>query len=780
MLAQTEPWLHRESVDDGTTAAQSASLLALSNGYIGIRGAIEEDSAGVGIGTLLNGFFENVPAMIADAGYGDPLVDEVLAPVADGTRIELTVEGEPLDVETGDVIAHIRELDLLNGQLTRSLRWRSPAGHYVSIRTRRLVSLHHREIAAIEYEVESDSEVRVQIRSTLTVPSAERATSDDPRAGSQAADIALLPVEAVSVADQAVLIHRTRVSGLTVAAGMAHRTDDSGVCDTRIDKLGSSATWSASFLVKPQRPIRFVKSLAYHWTAEIRPDELLGSCRTSLDIAESLGFDQLARLQQNDLAVMWGSGDMEVDGDVEIQHALRYALFQIHTNSACADGHGIPAKGLTGKGYNGHTFWDTEIFLLPLLMHCAPEHAAAALRWRSSALPQARDRARELGLRGAAFPWRTISGAECSGYLPAGTAAFHVNADIAFAFTAYIASTGDNDFERDVGVPVLVETARLWASLGHHDRENHDRFSIDGVTGPDEYSTLVDNNAYTNLMAKANLLAAIDVVERYGTEHCGVENEELSTWRAAAGAIFIPFDEALGIHLQDEDFSRHERFNFDDIGPDQYPLFLHVPYFQLYRKQVIKQPDLVLAMALHPDAFERKQAVRNFAHYEALTVRDSTLAAGTLSVMAARLGDLQLAYDYFAEAVLLDHHDLAHNTADGLHLATLGGGWTAAVQGFAGVRVRDKRLTFSPRLPTQLDRMAFTYAFRGRRIRVELSRLQASYELIEGPDIKVEHWGSVLELTKDEAETAAIPEASDVECFRQPAGRAPTRRRPLG
>lgn len=778
MLAQTEPWLHRASSDDGTTAAQSASLLALSNGYIGIRGATEEGSPGAGSGTLLNGFFENVPAGITDAGYGDPPIDEALAPVADGTRIELTIEGEPLDVETGNVIAHTRELDFLTGQMTRSLRWRSPAGHEVFIRTRRLVSLRHREIAAIEYEVESDSEVRVEIRSTLAVRSGERPTSADPRAGSHEADTALLPVDATKVGDRAVLIHRTRVSGLTVAAGMAHQTDDC-VCETRIDKLGSTATWNASFLLKPRRPIRFAKFLAYHWTSERPPAELLRRCRASLDTAASLGFDELARLQHDDLAVMWRTGDIEIGGDNELQHALRYALFQIHMNAACADGHGIPAKGLTGRGYSGHTFWDTEIFLLPLLMHCAPGHAAAALRWRSSTLPQARARARELGLSGAAFPWRTISGAECSGYLPAGTAAFHVNADIAFAFTAFVAATGDQDFERDVAVPVLVETARLWVSLGYHDHDNHDRFSIDGVTGPDEYSVLVDNNAYTNLMAKANLLSAIDVVERYGSEHCGVGSKELSTWRVAAAAIFLPFDEVLGIHLQDEDFSRHEHFNFDDVGPDHYPLFLHVPYFHLYRKQVIKQPDLVLAMALHPAAFEREQAVRNFAHYEALTVRDSTLAAGTLSAVAARLGDMQLAYDYFAEAILLDHHDLARNTADGLHLATLGGGWTAAIQGFAGAQVLDGRLAFSPRLPTQLDRMAFTYAFRGRQLRVELSQIQANYELTKGSALRIEHWGNALELTKGIPETATIPDAPGVECFRQPAGRAPARRRPL-
>ena len=326
--------------------------------------------------------------------------------------------------------------------------------------------------------------------------------------------------------------------------------------------------------------------------------------------ARALGFEGLAARQRAALDVVWARADIELDGDPEIQHALRYALFQLHQNTACAAGRAIPAKGLTGPGYNGHTFWDTEIFLLPVLTYCAPQHEAEALRWRASTLPQAQAKARRLGLRGAAFPWRTIAGEECSGYLPAGTAAFHVNADIAHAVTRYVAATGDERFEREAGAPLLVETARLWASLGYHDERRGGRFSIDGVTGPDEYSALVDNNLYTNLMAQANLRAAADAVERHGGEALGVEPGEVTAWRRAADAMTIPYDAELGVHLQDEDFARHAPFDFEATPPEHYPLLLHVPYFQLYRRQVVKQPDLVLAMALRGDAFtaEEKRA----------------------------------------------------------------------------------------------------------------------------------------------------------------------------
>lgn len=400
------------------------------------------------------------------------------------------------------------------------------------------------------------------------------------------------------------------------------------------------------------------------------------------------------------------------------------------------------------------------------------------LRWRASTLPKARIRARQLGLRGAAFPWRTISGEECSGYFPAGTAAFHVNADIAHAVVSYVTATGDERFEREAGAPLLVETARLWASLGYHDDRRDGRFSIDGVTGPDEYSALVDNNLYTNLMAQANLRAAAEVVERHGAAALGVEPGETATWRRAADAMTIPYDPKLGVHLQDEDFARHASFDFGSTTPEHYPLLLHVPYFQLYRRQVVKQPDLVLAMALRGDSFTAEEKRRNFAYYEARTVRDSSLAAGTEAVVAAEVGDVQLAYDYLAEAALLDHQDIHRNTADGLHLAALAGGWMAVIAGLAGAREHDGRLSFAPRLPVPLSRIAFPFAFRGRQLHVEITPAAATYRLRAGAPLELEHWGTPLTVIREAPAVRPIPPAPAVDPLHQPSGRAPRRRRP--
>ncbi|HEY9525260.1 MAG TPA: glycosyl hydrolase family 65 protein, partial [Thermopolyspora sp.] len=448
--------------------------------------------------------------------------------------------------------------------------------------------------------------------------------------------------------------------------------------------------------------------------------------------ARRTGWDGLLAEQRDVLDQFWEGADIEIDGDAEVQQAVRFALFHILQAGARAEQRPIPAKGLTGTGYDGHTFWDTEMFVLPVLTYTWPRAAGDVLRWRQITLGPALDRARQLGLAGAAFPWRTIRGQECSGYWPAGTAAFHIGADIADAVVRYIDATEDVEFERETGLELLTQTARLWRSIGHHDAKG--RFRIDGVTGPDEYSALADNNIYTNLMARQNLYEAAEAAARHPdlAAELGVTTEETALWRDAAAAVFIPFDELRQVHQQSEGFTDHAEWNFEATRSDQYPLLLNFPYFDLYRKQVVKQADLVLAMHKCGECFTAEQKARNFAYYEALTVRDSSLSASTQAVMAAEVGQLELAHDYLAEAALMDLHDLEHNTRDGLHMASLAGGWMAIVEGLGGMRAKHGELSFAPRLPGQITRLAFHIRYRDRLIRVTATDEAAEYELIYG------------------------------------------------
>src|SRR6185503_8598476 len=299
-------------------------------------------------------------------------------------------------------------------------------------------------------------------------------------------------------------------------------------------------------------------------------------------------------------------------------------------------------------GYDGHAFWDTEGFVLPLLTYTASTAAADALRWRASTLALARDRAALLDLKGAAFPWRTIHGEECSAYWPAGTAAWHVNADIAMAFERYRVVTGDNSLEDECGLAVLVETARLWLSLGHHDR--HGVWHIDGVTGPDEYTGIVRDNVFTNMMAANNLRAAADACARLADSAyaMGITTEETAAWRDAADAAHIPVDPELCVHPQCEGFTTLAEWNFS--ANTTYPLLLNEPYVRLYPAQVLKQADLVLAMHWQSHAFTPEQKARNVDYYEPRMVRDSSLSACTQAVLCAEVGHLELAHDYAHEA----------------------------------------------------------------------------------------------------------------------------------
>ncbi|HEX7267756.1 MAG TPA: glycosyl hydrolase family 65 protein, partial [Streptosporangiaceae bacterium] len=528
--------------------------------------------------------------------------------------------------------------------------------------------------------------------------------------------------------------------------------------------------------VKPGQRLRLTKLVAYGWSGTRSLPAVRDQVWAALSGAKQTGWDGLLAEQREYLDDFWHRADVEIDGDAEVQQAVRFGLFHVLQAGARGENRPIPAKGLTGPGYDGHTFWDTETFVLPVLTLTAPDAAASALQWRHSTLPAAVERAAQLGYQGATFPWRTINGKEASGYWPAGTAAFHINADIADAVVRYVDATGDEAFARGVGMDLLTQTARLWRSLGHHDAQG--RFHIDGVTGPDEYSALADDNVYTNLMARHNLLAAADTAKRYPdrARELGIDLEESASWRDAAEHMHIPFDVALGVHQQAEGFTRHQMWDFAHTPPENYPLLLHYPYLDLYRKQVVKQADLVLAMQLRPDSFTAEQKARNFDYYEQLTVRDSSLSACTQAVMAAEVGHLGLAFDYLGEAALMDLHDLEHNTRDGVHIASLAGAWVAVVNGFAGLRHREGAFSFSPRLPEGLTRLAFSLLIRGQRLRVEVNHTSARYLLEDGEPLEIAHHGELVKLAPGKPQDRPISAIPPRPQPTQPPGREPAAR----
>ncbi len=771
-----EPWAVRETHLDLDVLAQTESVFALANGHIGLRANLDEGEPFAVPGTYLNSFYELRPLPYAEAGYGYPESGQTIVNVTNGKIIRLLVDDEPFDVRYGRLLTHERELDLRAGLLRRHVEWASPAGATVRVRSTRLVSFVQRSAAAILYEVEpTDAPLRVVVQSELVANEPGTRSEADPRA----AAVLEAPLQSEEFADRGArvgLVHSTRRSKLLMAAAMDHLVDGPEGTETAAESAPDVGRVTIAANLSPGESLRMVKFIAYGWSSQRSLPAVRDQVAAALTEARHTGWEGLLAAQQAYLDEFWDSADVELEGDAELQQALRFALFHTLQAGARAEQRAIAAKGLTGPGYDGHTFWDTERFVLPVLTYTAPATAGDALRWRHSTLDLARDRAGQLGLAGAAFPWRTIRGQECSGYWPAGTAAFHIGADIADAVIRYQAATEDDDFEREVGLELLVETARLWRSLGHHDANG--RFRIDGITGPDEYSALADDNVYTNLLAQKNLRGAADAVARHPRQAAalGADLEEAAAWRDAAQDIVVPWDEALGVHPQSEGFTDHQTWDFAHTAPEQYPLLLHFPYFDLYRKQVVKQADLVLALHWRGDAFTDEEKARDFAYYEALTVRDSSLSACTQAVIAAEVGHLELAYSYFGEAALMDLNDLEHNTRDGVHIAALAGAWLAAVAGFGGMRDHDGKLTFAPRLPPRLERLVFRLLFRGRRLKVEVNKAHATYTLLDGDSLEIGHHGQTISVSTKEPVERPIPPAVERPPPNQPPGRAPTRR----
>ncbi|MEE6281794.1 glycoside hydrolase family 65 protein [Georgenia sp. MJ170] len=744
-----EPWCLRERHLDLDELPVTESLFALSNGHLGLRGNLDEGEPAGQRGTYLSGFYENHPLPYAEGGYGYPESGQTIVNVTNGKLIRLLVDDEPFDVRYGEMLSHERVLDLRAGTLRREVEWVSPAGRQVIVRSTRLVSFTHRAIAAIEYEVEPvDAETRLIVQSELVAnDDAPVVRTGDPRVADALKD-PLEPLGRDVEQDGAILMHRTRRSGLSMAAGMDHVIECPQQYEVEHEARDDWARTTVVTVLQPGETLRIVKYIGYGWSGTRSEHSLRDQVAAALTSARYAGWDRLLLDQSAYLDDFWAGADVEVEGDPVIQQAVRFALFQVLQAGARTERRAIGAKGLTGTGYNGHTFWDIEGFVLPVLVMTAPEAAADALRWRASTLPLARERAATLRLQGAAFPWRTIHGEETSAYWPAGTAAFHLNADIARAFEYYRNSTGDESLDRECGAEVLIETARLWMSLGHHDRNG--TWRVQGVTGPDEYTAVIDDNVFTNLMAARNLRAAIGACERHPdiADDLGVTDEDRAGWLAAAQAVHIPYDEQLGVHPQSEGFTSFGEWDFD-ADTVAYPLMLHAPYFQLYRKQVIKQADLVLAMHWCGEVFTDKEKAWNFDYYERRTVRDSSLSAGTQAVIAAEVGHLDLSYAYLHEAALVDLRNLQANTDQGLHIASLAGAWTALVDGFGGLRDGGPMLRVDPALPEQITRLAFRLRWRGMAVLVETTHDEVVCSLIDGDELELELYGERVRATAD-------------------------------
>jgi alpha,alpha-trehalose phosphorylase len=770
-----EPWSVTESELHLDLLAQTESIFALSNGHIGLRANLDEGEPAGSPGTFLNSFYEVRPLPYAESAYGNPEAGQTMINVINGKIFRLLVDDEPFDVRYGRLTRHERRLDLRDGVLQRVAEWTSPAGQSVIVRSTRLVSFSHRSIAAIVYEVEAVGDsalIGVQSELVANEPVSPPGNSPDPREAA-ALEAPLVPMFNSHNGLRVNLLHHTKQSGLIVAAGMDHVVEGPEGTVTAAESQPNLGRLTVSTELQAGEKLRIIKFIGYGWSSQRSAPSLRDQVDMALASARRTGWEGLLKDQREFLADVWERADIELDGDPALQQAVRFALFHVVQAGARAELRAIPAKGLTGSGYDGHTFWDMDAYTLPVLTYVSPDAARDALLWRHSTLDLAKARAKVLGLQGATFPWRTIRGQECSAYWPAGTAAFHINADVADAVRRYLFATGDHDFEVGPGLELVVNTARLLRSLGHHDSRGG--FRIDRATGPDEYTALCDNNVYTNLMAARNMEVAANLCVRHMRHagQLGVTEEEVASWRDAAAAIVVPFDEQARITQQCDDFTHLRAWDFEHTPPEDYPLLLHHHNYTLYSSRVVKQADLVFAMYLFGDRWDKEQKERDFAFYELVTVRDSSLSAAIQGVVAAEVGHLDLAWDYLTETSFIDLRDLAFNTRDGIHLAALSGCWHVIVAGFGGMRDHGGGLSFAPRLPPRLTRLSFGLVYRGRRLRVEVHADHAIYTLLAGEAVALTHHGDPITVTPDTPLTCPIPAFSPPPPTQSPPGREP-------
>ncbi len=756
-----EPWRLVETEYHTEDLGHTETIFAVGNGYLGMRANPEEGRDAHSHGTYVNGFHETWPIQHAENAYGFATTGQTIVNAPDAKLLKLYVDDEPLLLSDADLLEYERAVDFRAGHLTRELIWLTPAGKKVKVSSSRMVSFAHRHLAVMTFDVTLlDAAAPIVISSQLMnrqdgedeyhVRSAALGEGMDPRQASKFNHRVLQPKlrrGGVERDDAVILGYRATNSRMTLACGFRHVISTACEYEVETSVVNDLAKSVITVQGRPGETIRITKLVSYHSSTGVPAEELADRCERTIHRAANAGLESLRSEQREWLDDFWDDADIELRGDEQAQQALRWNLFQLAQATGRTQEQGVAAKAVTAGGYDGHYFWDTEVYVAPFLSYTNPEAARKVIRFRWKMLDAARERAKMLSENGALYPWRTINGEEASAYYAAGTAQYHINAAIVFALRRYLDASGDIDFLAHEGAEILVETARMWADLGFYATDGSETFHIHRVTGPDEYTTVVNDNAYTNIMARFNLRYAARTVRflaewnaemfAFVQRSTNLDLGELDAWDHAADAMYIPFDDELEIHPQDAEFLDLEPWDWAGTPSDKYPLLLNYHPLVIYRHQVLKQADVVLAMFLRGEQFSEDQKRRNFDYYDPITTGDSSLSACVQAIVAAAVGYEEQAVDYFHRSLYLDLADDHGNTSDGVHIASAGGVWAGVVHGFAGMVERGDRLEFTPRLPAVWDGITFWLRRHGMKLKVELDHDGATLTVVDGVGVPI-------------------------------------------
>lgn len=732
------------------------------NGYIGVRGNLEEgvpEGMDTMRGTYINGFYDMVPMKQAERLCNLVEDKEAIVNVADTQTVLASFDGEEFSMFRGETSGRVRRLNMSEGTTERSLDWISPKGKKLSFDIRRMASFAERSLFVIDYRVISQNyEGPVTFLSLHRGIVRNYSNPNDPRMAA-ASEEHILKKEGGITGRASVLVSRTARTGLEAASAAAcevyvngRRKEPGDWCTCMYESESHEARVKIRLDMEPGDEIRIVKYCIF--TDSLRfPDCREEAVRKMKHVMQSgIGFYYAA--QREFLSRFWRVAKLEIDGDDELNQAVSFNMYALLQSASPDETASIAAKGLSGEGYEGHYFWDTEMFMLPFFVLTAPEAAAHLLSYRYHTLPAARNNARLLGHRkGALYPWRTITGRECSGYFPSGSAAYHINGDIAYAVVSYYLATSDLEFMEKEGFEILIETARIWTDMGSWYKGT---FRISCVTGPDEYTCMVNNNYFTNCVAKYNLEWAVKMAALLQdtdtwaglAERLGVTDEELAQMERAADGMFLPYDDELGINPQDDSFLQKPVWDLAATDPSDFPLLLHYHPLHLYRYQVCKQADTVLAHVLFPQYQDEETMRKSFLYYEKITTHDSSLSTCVFSIEASVLGMRDKAVYYMGDSAKMDLLNTHRNSKDGIHAANMGGCYMAIINGIALLRIHEGYVSLAPWIPDGWNSYCFRFLFHGSLFEVSVKPGDAKLTMLSGSPVMVQFYDKKEEMAE--------------------------------
>ncbi len=715
------------------------SLFAVSNGRVGTRAAVSE-----------HGPLERPAVFVAGAFKEDPATIPELVVAPDWADFRVSVEGEELCIARCATLDDRRLLDMRRGVFEHLWRCRDAAGRITRIRSQRFASLADRhvlvEIVTVSPENYSGC---LRVEGLLDGRIATGPVSIRLVAGPVVGELSGQRCGALLCARLSVPRDSPPPGLVAFAATTCSRfagTIDATLEDLRYERaIGQSWKWEAEIglTYRVDKLVTVFASLDEEKPGRRAAEHLRNVARQ--------GADALLAAHVTAWSTRWQSADVEIHGDEETWRAVRFALYHlISAADPTNDRVSIGARGLTGASYNGHVFWDTEIFILPVFVHTDPPSARALLMYRCHNLPSAREKARALGYRGALYPWEStdtgrettppwaqIPGGEVIPVLTGGEE-HHVAADVAYATWQYWRATGDDGFLLEAGAEIVLETARFWASRVQQGVDGC--YHIDRVIGPDEYHESVDDDAYTNGMARWNLERGVEVSQllrarwpdrwRALVERLAIVDGEIAEWSAIAQKLYTGFDPTSGLFEQFRGYFGLEFLDLQAYEPRTAPIDVILGRERLARSQIIKQPDVILLIYLLWDQFPRDVREANFHYYAPRCAHGSSLSPSIHALVAARLGDRYLADRYLRQAASVDLANNLGNAAGGVHLGAQGGLWQSIVFGFAGVQVLDDGLSLDPRVPASWRTLSFAFGWRNRRLRISVSAKPATIDVV--------------------------------------------------